>query len=428
MVNAIVPNNAPNPIPGAINGEMDPRLLVYVDPNCMAYGPAATSLERLITTAREAGISLGTNQCYRPLANQILDRNSACASGNCACAAPKGTQTSGGTSMHGWGEAADLKDITGSINTFTSPTYAWLVQEAARFGWNHPGWAVPGNPCPEPWHWEWVGDGGRLGGPQIKADVVTLVPTGSGAGYRIVTGLGDTTEFGDAGTGTVASSLSLNRILVAGAAVPGGNGYWLASADGGVFSFGSAGFFGSAAPSGPISPDPAIAALPSGTLGSGPTIAAMAATPSGKGYWLLSTSGRIYNFGDAPGFTAPSGPNRYYVGLASSRSGKGLLLASSDGQVTALGDAHGFPTPAINRATDPVVAMAATPDGGGYWLVTANGTVYPAGDAAALGSIASPPAQPVVSMSSTPSGRGYWLVTASGSVYAFGDARYLGGS
>jgi peptidoglycan/xylan/chitin deacetylase (PgdA/CDA1 family) len=54
------------------------------------------------------------------------------------------------------------------------------------------------------------------------------------------------------------------------AAAADGHGYWLVAADGGVFSFGSAPFFGSAA----------------GTLHA--TVAgAIAATPDGRGYWLL---------------------------------------------------------------------------------------------------------------------------------------------
>jgi hypothetical protein len=33
---------------------------------------------------------------------------------------------------------------------------------------------------------------------------------------------------------------------------------------------------------------------------------------------------------------------------------------------------------------------------------------------------------PIVGIASTPSGKGYWLVAADGGVFAFGDAAYLG--
>ena len=412
LAGAISPRNVPNPVPGATNGSMAAGLLIYVDRNCDAYRPAATSLERLFSIARAEGVSLASQRCYRPLEIQQADRSSACTSGNCACAAV------GGTSMHGWGEAVDFADASGSVDTFTSPTYRWLVAEAARFGWNHPGWAVPGGgPCPEPWHWEWVGDGGGFHAVPVMADVVAGVPTADGKGYRIVTGLGSVSGHGSAGSGTANTGLNLNRVLVGGA--PAGSGYWLVAADGGVFALGGAPFLG--------------AVTSPGQVGSGPTIAGMAATPDGQGYWLVSTDGQVFNFGGAPALTGPTAGARYFVGIASTPSGKGAWVAASDGSVTALGDAQSLPTPGVDRGADPVVAICSAPSGQGFWLSTADGRVSAFGSAADHGSIPpgapgiTNPPEPVVSMAATPSGQGYWLTTADGNVYAFGDAPYLGG-
>ena len=71
--------------------------------------------------------------------------------------------------------------------------------------------------------------------------------------------------------------------------------------------------------------------------------------------------------------------------------------------------------------------MAATPDGQGYWLVGANGSVYSFGDAVFYGParpLSLP--EPIVGFARTPDGRGYWMVSSHGAVYAFGDARYFG--
>ena len=71
--------------------------------------------------------------------------------------------------------------------------------------------------------------------------------------------------------------------------------------------------------------------------------------------------------------------------------------------------------------------MAATPDGGGYWLVASDGGVFSFGDAAFHGSTGNIHLnRPVVGMASSPSGNGYWLVATDGGIFSFGDATFLG--
>jgi hypothetical protein len=74
------------------------------------------------------------------------------------------------------------------------------------------------------------------------------------------------------------------------------------------------------------------------------------------------------------------------------------------------------------------VAIATTPDGGGYWLVGVDGGVFSFGNAAFYGSL---PGQhiavtDIVDIAATPTGRGYWLLGADGGVFSFGDARFYG--
>ncbi|HTU39475.1 MAG TPA: hypothetical protein VMF35_15860, partial [Acidimicrobiales bacterium] len=54
------------------------------------------------------------------------------------------------------------------------------------------------------------------------------------------------------------------------------------------------------------------------------------------------------------------------------------------------------------RLNQPVVGMAGTPDGGGYWLVAADGGIFTYGDAQFYGSTGSIHLnKPIVGMSST---------------------------
>jgi len=79
------------------------------------------------------------------------------------------------------------------------------------------------------------------------------------------------------------------------------------------------------------------------------------------------------------------------------------------------------------QLNSPVVGMAATPSGGGYWLVAADGGIFSFGDAAFQGSTGNLAlTSPVVGMAPTPSGSGYWLVAADGGIFSFGDATFLG--
>ncbi|MBC3762779.1 D-alanyl-D-alanine carboxypeptidase family protein, partial [Quadrisphaera sp. RL12-1S] len=58
-----------------------------------------------------------------------------------------------GTSEHGWGLAVDLGD--GVQNS--DEHYDWLIENAPKYGWDHPSWARRGGGGPyEPWHWEFV--------------------------------------------------------------------------------------------------------------------------------------------------------------------------------------------------------------------------------------------------------------------------------
>ena len=77
------------------------------------------------------------------------------------------------------------------------------------------------------------------------------------------------------------------------------------------------------------------------------------------------------------------------------------------------------------------VGVAPTPDGGGYWVLCANGTVYDFGDAPQVGVAAySPPLSamrgPMTGLIPDFSGGGFDAVNGSGQAMAYGDAPYFG--
>jgi hypothetical protein len=75
----------------------------------------------------------------------------------------------------------------------------------------------------------------------------------------------------------------------------------------------------------------------------------------------------------------------------------------------------------------PIVGMAATPTGGGYWEVASDGGIFAFGNAQFYGSVTGNTSQTVVGVSPTTDGRGYWETAANGQVFQFGDA-YLAGT
>ena len=74
----------------------------------------------------------------------------------------------------------------------------------------------------------------------------------------------------------------------------------------------------------------------------------------------------------------------------------------------------------------PVVGIAETPDGRGYWEVAADGGVFAFGDAVFQGSMGGQPLNaPVVGISTDPTTMGYRMLAADGGVFCF-DAPFLG--
>jgi glucose/arabinose dehydrogenase len=119
--------------------------------------------------------------------------------------------------------------------------------------------------------------------------------------------------------------------------------------------------------------------------------------------------------------------NSPVVGMAATPTGAGYWLAASDGGIFTFGDARFLGSTGNLRLNSPIVGMAATPTGAGYWLAARDGGIFTFGDAQFLGSTGNLRLNsPIVGMAATPTGAGYWLVAADGGIFSFGDAQFLG--
>jgi hypothetical protein len=156
-------------------------------------------------------------------------------------------------------------------------------------------------------------------------------------------------------------------------------------------------------------------------------IVGAAESPDGLGYWLVSSAGEVFAFGDARSYRSSA---KFYasepvVAVAATPDGKGYWLVDKNGKVFAYGDAHFYGSAIKYHLVKPIVGIAATSDGRGYWLATAEGRVFAFGDATFYPQAVSRHlASPIVGIAASPYGRGYWLAGAGGKIFAFGKAPF----
>jgi hypothetical protein len=151
------------PAPPAVsNGRLPDSMLATLSPECRIANDLAGPLSAMMIHAHMAGVALAPERssylppgvagppqltsCYRSYDMQVWWRNYYCSIGACNMAAPPGT------SKHGWGRAIDFEDQLGELTWF-SPGYAWLVANAAAFGFYQPASNGPFGSSPEAWHW-----------------------------------------------------------------------------------------------------------------------------------------------------------------------------------------------------------------------------------------------------------------------------------
>jgi len=252
-------------------------------------------------------------------------------------------------------------------------------------------------------------DGGLLNvGAAVEAAVSGTLP-GALDGYQLV-GRGGSVYSSGVAAAEGSVDLPLPHPIVGAAEARDGLGYWLVSSAGDVFTFGDARSYRSSAKFYASEP-----------------VVAMAATPDGKGYWLVAQNGRVVAYGDARSYRSSA---KFYasepvVGMAATPDGKGYWLVDKNGKVFAYGDAHFHGSATKYHLTKPIVGIAATSDGHGYWLAAADGGVFAFGDATFHRSeVGKHLASPIVGIAASPYGLGYWLAGAGGKIFALGKAPF----
>ncbi|MGH8999828.1 MAG: phytase, partial [Acidimicrobiia bacterium] len=172
-------------------------------------------------------------------------------------------------------------------------------------------------------------------------------------------------------------------------------------------------------------PDPEPQPQPPASGGDPPA----ASPPERSGYWMLGTTGRIFDFGDASHHgevtRAGLGAARA-VDLEPTPSGNGYLVADSAGRIHDYGDAAASSAAVPLAPGEEVTSLAAITRHAG-WRFTNLGRAIPFGGAPHLGDMSGVRLNgPVLDSVATPSGRGYYMVAADGGIFTFGDARFAG--
>ncbi len=207
---------------------------------------------------------------------------------------------------------------------------------------------------------------GSLGALRLQGPVVGMAPTPDGQGYWLVALDGGVFSFGDAAFYGSMGATRLNQPVVGMAATPDGQRLLVGGGrrrhlllrrcrllrlDGAV---------------------PLVA-----------PVTGMGATPDGRGYWLVAADGGIFTFGDAPFYGSMGGHvlNDPVVGMAPSPHGAGYLLVSTDGGIFGFGRTSFFGSLGAGYGGDPtdvppVAGIALTPDTQGYWLLEPDGWSY----------------------------------------------------
>ncbi len=223
-------------------------------------------------------------------------------------------------------------------------------------------------------------------------------------GWWIVTSLGRVIAANGAQHHGDMIGVELNEPVVDAASTSSGAGYLMLAADGGVFAFGDAIFYGS------------VQGIVDDTLGAGHLAADYLSAPvvtlgtTDAGYWLVAADGAVFPFGDAS----------YY--------GSHQDIVNTDNQLTGIARAWTITPPvaagkplARDTLDAPIISLVPSADYDGYIMLASDGGIFSYGNTRFVGSFAHRELPPAVAIDVAPRGVGYVTLTADGSTHVVGD-------
>lgn len=242
------------------------------------------------------------------------------------------------------------------------------------------------------------------------------------AGYLLGSHSGKFEAFGDArvlggATGDAPSNAEVNSVVFNSDAT----GYWVLRGDGSVTAYGNAVFYGSPKQDG-------LSRVGGFSDPKEQPWKVLLPTPSGDGYWAVSSGGWVLSFGDAAPFSwlSPSSP---IVSGAALINDQGFVVVERSGQVHARGSASTFGNWSGGLGSRTVTDIAVTQDGDGYWLLRNDGQVQAKGAATLHGTAGSDAAaggRTFHLILPNLSGSGFILVRDDGALFPFGAIDMFG--
>jgi len=202
----------------------------------------------------------------------------------------------------------------------------------------------------------------------------------------------------------------------------GGIGYYVLLANGSVDAYGA----------------PSYGSLATGVLSLGTTATGIALDATSGGYWILSSDGSVTSF-NAPfigeTLVPPGGWGQHpaAVAIAAAPNGAGYYVLRANGAVYGYGvTSHGSLAGRLHYATtapELAVGIAVDSTTGGYWIATSTGRVFgfdaPRDGSPLANAHGKYNGNPVMAIAATTSGSGYYVLRASGEIDTF-DAPFHG--